>query len=200
MCCKACFVSERKRGRRDRKIAANSRECSGERRAIDDQEVHAYYVGAATTDDAAVVSDDHPRLDVRVTFPTTQGSRDLRIKGAVADTGAQVNIFPEKLIRESGMQLFGVSRSRIPAVKSASGAKVNVSGVVKVHVLATSTSGEVVKATTEVYIANVADFYISYDTLRGLNIVDAHFPAPRSQHECGTCVVAAAASGVCACA
>ena len=30
-CCKACFLGERKRGKRDRKIAANSRESSRER-------------------------------------------------------------------------------------------------------------------------------------------------------------------------
>ena len=89
-----------------------------------DQEVHAYYVGAASKTDAVVVLDDHPRLDVRVTFPTPWGGRDLRIRGAVAVTGAQVNIFPERLIRESGLQLTGVTTSRIPAVKSAGGAKV----------------------------------------------------------------------------
>ena len=112
-----------------------------------------------------------------------------------------MNIFPERLIRESGLQLTGVTTSRIPAVKSAGCAKVSVSGVVKVHVAATSTSGKDVKTAAEVYIANVADFYLSYDTLRGLNVVDAHFPAPRSQHECGTCVVAAVAvsSTNCAC-
>ena len=119
-----------------------------------------------------MVSDDHPHLDVRVAFPTRHGGRDLRIKGAVADTGAQVNIFPERLIRESGLQLIGVTTSRIPAVKSAGGAKVSVSGVVKVHVAAMLTSGEVVKAATEVYIANIADFYLLYNTLRGLNVVE----------------------------
>ena len=68
-CCKTCFLNERKKGKRDKKVAGNSREGSQERQPVGDQEVHAYYVGAASRADAAVVSDDHPRLDVRVTFP-----------------------------------------------------------------------------------------------------------------------------------
>ena len=70
-CCKACFISERKRGKRDRKITANSREGSREHRVVDDQEVHAYYVGTAARADATVVSDDHPRLTTGSPSPRT---------------------------------------------------------------------------------------------------------------------------------
>ena len=69
-CCKTCFLNERRKSRRDKKVAGNLREGSLERQPVGDQEVHAYYVGAASKTDAVVVLDDHPRLDVRVTFPT----------------------------------------------------------------------------------------------------------------------------------
>ena len=49
------------------------------------------------------------------------------------------------------------------------------------------------------YIADVEDFYLSYNALRALNVVDVHFPAPRSQHECSPCVVAAAAVAAATC-
>ena len=61
-------------------------------------------------------------------FLTLAVGRDVRVLGAVADTGAQVNIFPARLLRESGLQLFGLTTSKLPTVKSASGARVRVTG------------------------------------------------------------------------
>ena len=129
------------------------------------QEVHAYYVGAASSSSAVVLSEDHLRLDVKVMFPTPAGSRDVRVLGVVADTGAQVNIFPARLLRESGLQLFGLTTSKLPTVKSASGAKVRVTGSVNVQLSAAASSGERFKTSTKVYIADVKDF-LSFDVLR----------------------------------
>ena len=35
---------------------------------------------------------DHPRLDVVMTFPTATGHVDMKIDGAVADSGAQLTL------------------------------------------------------------------------------------------------------------
>ena len=128
-CCKACFLNKRKKKPRNKRVAGNSREGSpGRSPDREQQEVHAYYIGAASTMSTVVATEDHPRLDVKVTFPTPQGSRDMRVVGAVADTGAQVNIFPARLLQESGLQLFSVMMSKLPNIKSASGARMRVTG------------------------------------------------------------------------
>ena len=57
-----------------------------------------------------------------------------------------------------------------------------VTGAVNVRLSATSTNGEKFTTSTKVYIADIEDFYLSYDALRGLNVVNVHFPAPRNQH------------------
>ena len=69
------------------------------------------------------------------------------------------------------------------------------------QLLAAASSGERFKTATKVYIADVKEFYLSYNALRALNLVDVHFPTPRSQQGCSPCVVAAVvvAAATCAC-
>ena len=122
-------------------------------------------------------------------FPTLAVGRDVRVLGAVADTGAQVNIFPARLLQESGLQLFGLTTNKLPTVKSASGAKVRVTGAVNVQLSAAASNGERFKTTTKVYIA-----------LRALNVVNVHFPAPRNQHGgLGIFIYPIAKNNLCAC-
>ena len=69
------------------------------------------------------------------------------------------------------------------------------------QLLAAASSGERFKTATKVYIADVKEFYLLYNALRALNLVDVHFPTPRSQQGCSPCVVAAVvvAAATCAC-
>ena len=77
----------------------------------------------------------------------------------------------------------------------------HVTGSVNVQLLAAASSGERFTTATKVYIADVKEFYLSYNALRALNLVDVHFPTPRSQQGCSPCVVAAVvvAAATCAC-
>ena len=103
-------------------------------------------------------------LDVKVTFPLPQGGREVHVVSAVSDTGAQVNIFPAKLIRDSGLHLCGVTSNKLPKIKSASGTRVTVTGAVNVRMSAIN--GECFTTSTKVFIADVDNFYLSFNALK----------------------------------
>ena len=113
------------------------------------------YVNAVKTTNKVVTTADHPQVDIKVTFPTVQGGREIRVNGAVADSGAQVNIFPSRLMRDSRLQLSGVTTNKLPQIKTASGTCVPVTGAINVRVSAAATNGERFLTIAKVYIADV---------------------------------------------
>ena len=46
-------------------------------------------------------------LEVKMTFATPGGRKELKIKETVADSGAQITIFPASLLKASGVQISG---------------------------------------------------------------------------------------------
>ena len=98
------------------------------------------------------------------------------MKDAVADSGAQITIFPASLIQSSGIQLTGLRRSKVD-LRAANNAKIDVQGVVDAAISALSPTGKRFKTTGKVYIVrNVDKVYLSLDVLVGLRIVNEFFP------------------------
>ena len=64
------------------------------------------------------VPGDHLRLDVVFTLPTAAGFVEMRVEGAVADSGAQLTIIPETHLHAGRNDLCNVSQ-----LSAASGAK-----------------------------------------------------------------------------
>ena len=85
----------------------------------------SFKVCVAKTSRDIIKDVDPPWLDVKVTFPTEHGGREIKVSNVVADSSAQVYIFPARLVRDSGLQLTNVKSNLI---KSASGSRVPVKG------------------------------------------------------------------------
>ena len=103
-----------------------------------------------------------------MTFTTPSGRKKLRVKDTVADSGAQITIFPASLIKASGVQLTGMRNSKVD-LRVANNARIEVQGVVVAEITALSPSGERFKTTSKVYIVqNVDKVYLSFDVLVGL--------------------------------
>ena len=71
---------------------------------------------------------NHPCLEVKMTFATPGGRKELKIKDAVADSGAQITIFPSSLLEASGIQISGMRKSKVD-LRAANNAKIDVQGV-----------------------------------------------------------------------
>ena len=53
---------------------------------------------------------------------------ELKVKDAVADSGAQITIVPAHLLSQSGIKIEGLRQSKID-LRAANNAKINVQGV-----------------------------------------------------------------------
>ena len=61
-------------------------------------------------------------------FATPGGRKELKIQDAVADSGAQITIFPASLLEASGIQISGMYMSKVDP-RAANNAKIDVQGV-----------------------------------------------------------------------
>ena len=71
---------------------------------------------------------NHPRLEVKMTFAMPGGRKELKIKDTVADSGAQITIFPASLLEASGIEITGMHKSKVD-LRAANNAKIGVQGV-----------------------------------------------------------------------
>ena len=118
----------------------------------------------------------HPRLPITVTMPSRSGPFDIKVMGAVADSGAQVSIFPSKMLQGNTPITFAPSPSKTD-IRGADGSSLSVTGVVDSTVSATNQSGEIISSKVRFYVVNnVSECYLSCDAMRGLKIVNEHFP------------------------
>ena len=90
---------------------------------------------------------NHPRLEM--TFATPGGRKELKIKDAVADSGAHITIFPASLLEASGIQISAMRKSKVD-LRAANNAKNEEQGVVDATISALSPSGERFKTTSRV--------------------------------------------------
>ena len=116
----------------------------------------------------------------------------MKIKDAVADSGAQITIFPASLLEASGIEITGMRKSKLD-LRAANNAKIDVQGVADATISALSPSGERFKTTSRVYIVrNVDKVYLSLDVLVGLRIVNEFFPVAGAGNRCAHCASASA--------
>ena len=198
--CAKCAAKEWKtkpRGQR-RAAAVENRE----EESSDDEVVSpgAYKVAAAThTSYVAIASEDrtHPRLPITVILPSESGPFEVRVAGAVADSGAQVSIFPSRMLKGKTPITFAPSPSRTD-IRGADGSSLEVSGAVDTTVSATNPSGELITAKVRFYVVNnVTECYLSCGAMRALRIVNEHFPEAGSsdRHDCSLCTLSAKTTG-----
>ena len=109
-------------------------------------------------------------------MPSRSGPFDIKVMGAVADSGAQVSIFPSKMLQGNTPITFAPSPSKTD-IRGADGSSLSVTGVVDSTVSATNQSGEIISSKVRFYVVNnVSECYLSCDAMRGLKIVNEHFP------------------------
>ena len=85
-----------------------------------------------------------------MTFATPSGRKELKIKDAVADSGALITIFLASLLEASGVQISGMRKSKVD-LRAANNAKIDVQGVVDATISALSPSGERFKTTSSLH-------------------------------------------------
>ena len=120
-----------------------------------------------------------------MTFATPGGRKELKIKDAVADSGAQITIFPASLLEASGIEITGMRKSKVD-LRAANNAKIDVQGVADATISALLPSGKRFKMTSRVYIVrNVNEVYLSLNVLVGLRIVNEFFPVAGAGNQHG---------------
>ena len=120
---------------------------------------------------------DHPRItfELRMMDPMDKENKTVSITG-IADTGAQSNLWGLKQF-----QSFGFSTSNLRPVKTqiraANKNPINVLGACKALISGQSPEGKPISCTSYIYISDsVSDFYLSYDTMVDLLMLDSRFP------------------------
>ena len=141
----------------------------------------------------------HPRLDVKFSVASKEGPHEISVRGAVADSGAQVCILPVKYVNKLP-PIPNCRNAHLAQLKGADNGELDVSGVVEATLSATTNTGEKISTPATLYIVdNVDECYISCAAMKGLRIIDEHFPSPgaRKDHECRLC--ASTATSDCKC-
>ena len=110
---------------------------------------------------------------------------ELKVKNAVADSGAQITIVPASLLDQRGTAITGLRQSKVD-LRAANNARIDVQGVADAMISALSPTGEHFRTSTKVYVVrNVEEVYLSLDVLVGLRIVNEHFPAAGAGNQHG---------------
>ena len=78
---------------------------------------------------------NHPPLEVLMSYATPGGQMELKVKDAVADSGAQITIFPAHLLSQSGIKIEGLRQSKID-LRAANNARINVQGMADAKIYA----------------------------------------------------------------
>ena len=87
-----------------------------------------------------------------------------------------MSIFPSKMLQGNTPITFAPSPSKTD-IRGADGSALVVTGVVDSTVSATNQSGEIIATKVKFYVVNnVSECYLSCDAMRGLRIVNEHFP------------------------
>ena len=136
-----------------------------------------------------------------MSFATPGGRLELKVKNAVADSGAQITIVPASLLDQRGITITGLRQSKVD-LRAANNARIDMQGVADARISALSPTGERFTTSSKIYVVrNVEEVYLSLNVLMGLRIVNEHFPAAKAgnQHSCAHCAAVAASSPSCKC-
>ena len=144
----------------------------------------------------------HPRLDVRISMPTSVGDVDIDVTGAVADSGSQVCLIPESALEAFPDPIECCDPSSVP-VRMATSAAMSIVKVFQGRISATTGTGDRLSHEGRVYVARgISECYLSCDAMRSLRIIDEHFPTAGAAKasDCGLCVAASSTDASdCAC-
>ena len=118
------------------------------------------------------ISSNHPRVAINIEDGTRQGS-----VMAVADSGAMSNLWSLKGFLDSGFQRKDLKQVSID-IRAANKNPLNILGYFDCKISGSSVNNISVSCLSRIYVSdNVNDFYMSYDTMLDLGIVNRAFPS-----------------------
>ena len=116
---------------------------------------------------------DHPRVRFRLT--AEQGGSPSVVVNAIADSGAQSNIWGLNDFERCGFQRDQLCPAAVN-VTAANNQQINIVGSLAC-ILEGMSPGEAVSCRSIVYISDAVDgFFLSYETMLDLSIIDGEFP------------------------
>ena len=78
---------------------------------------------------------------------------ELKIKNAVADSGAQITIVPASLLDQSGIKIAGLCQSKVD-LRAANNARIDVQGVADATISELLPSGECFETSSKIYVVH----------------------------------------------
>ena len=115
----------------------------------------------------------HPTLSLTIGF----ANKTATIAEAIADTGAQSNVWGLREFKSAGFDVEGLYPSTIK-IRAANTNMMNIIGAFKGTIKGQSPSGNPIMCETEIIVSDsLKGFYLSYETMRDLQIIDHKFPA-----------------------
>ena len=116
---------------------------------------------------------DHPKIDLRISHV---GNAKCAPVIAIADTGAQSNIWGMEDFLNAGFEIKDLVRANLK-ITAANKESLPIAGGFLAHIEGDSVSGEAVSCKAMVYVSEaVSGLFLSFDTLICLQIVNAQFP------------------------
>ena len=100
----------------------------------------------------------------------------MRTEGAIANSGAQLCIYPIDRLRTARVSLCNMKQTKVD-LRVAKNAVMNDGGVVNAAISALTPSGERFRCTRKLYVfKDIDEVYLSLNVMRGLRIVGRNFP------------------------
>ena len=183
--CRDCFVSRRSRGTKSRSTV----NASATQDACDTISQQPSINTMTTVESVQSTIDEnnqaetgallkaklrsHPQVTLRIGPVNSQQSAEV---SAIADTGAQSNLWGLQDFLDSGFQVADLQKATLN-ICAANKQQLNVVGGFDARLEGESPSGKIVSCETRVYISDsVVGFYLSFDTLVALSVLDDDFP------------------------
>ena len=137
----------------------------------------------------AKVIRDHPRATFDLSM---RGVNRLVTISGIADTGAQSNLWGWEDFRKAGFRREDLQKVNVK-IRAANKNRVNILGAFVANFSGMSPSNEIVRGTGIVYVSDsVEGFFLSYDTMVDLLILNKDFPTigicKQSESNCSLCV------------
>ena len=184
--CRDCFVSRRSRGGKSRSTVNTSatHDCCdtlsqepsvSEISTIDC--IQSAFDGRRVAENGALSKErlrNHPQLSLRI---SPVGSQQFAMITAIADTGAQSNLLGFQDYIDCGFQEADLQKVTTLNICAANKQRLNVIGRFDARLEGKSPSGRTISCDARVYVSDsVSGFFMSFDTLVALSIVNNNFP------------------------
>ena len=119
---------------------------------------------------------EHPKATFSIGFAERKQPTMVSVEG-IADTGAQSNMWALKDFVKAGFSVGDLLPTTLQ-IRAANANPMSISGQFKGLIIGRSPSGDEITCETIVYVSDsVSGFYLSYDTMMDLGIIDNEFPA-----------------------